>query len=341
MKGTLVLVFGVFALVLSGCGGEKKDALTEFKIELEQKKRNTAESPYKVALAAINIAANKEDVNAIIEKAGKFVALDISACAVPNDTIAGFSGISGYVKGIILPDIVTSIADDTFDKDSGLTSITIPASVTSVTEDAFDGCTGLENIIVDGKNATFSSVEGVLFNKDKTELVLCPEGKSGTYTIPATVTVISDSAFEACKLLTSVVIPPSVTTIGKGAFARCEGLTSLDIPDSVTSVGDGAFKGSGLTSISTPNWLRGTWTQSSYTIIVSDTDFVIQYGGENAQKGTFSIVSEGKILGRQTHTWSSGQWKANSGEDTVDYKLEGNTVTLRGGGVSGTWTRKQ
>ena len=149
---------------------------------------------------------------------------------------------------------VTSIGDGAFSGCSGLTSVTIPNSVTSIGNSAFDGCSSLTAINVAAGNANYSSVEGVLFNKDQTSLIRYSGGKQGAYTIPNSVTSIGGSAFEDCSGLTSVTIPNSVTSIGRDAFRSCSGLTSVTIPNSVTSIGNYAFEYcSGLTSVTIPN----------------------------------------------------------------------------------------
>ena len=150
---------------------------------------------------------------------------------------------------------VTSIGWRAFWYCSSLTSITIPNSVTSIDDWAFNGCEKLTQINVDTANTVYSSENGVLFNKEKTELIRYPEGKADTsYSIPSSVTNIGDRAFEDCSSLTSVTIPNSVTSIGNDAFSGCSGLTSITIPDSVTSIGDWAFSNcSSLTSITIPD----------------------------------------------------------------------------------------
>jgi hypothetical protein len=163
-----------------------------------------------------------------------------------------------------VPDSVISIGDMAFSICRSLTNIIIPDSVTSIGEMAFRGCSSLTEIIVGENNSNYSSLDGVLFNKDRTTLIQCPGGKSGVYTIPDSVTEIGYYAFYGCSSLTNVTIPDSVTEIGDGAFDGCDKLppvlfnegneilvrysssnkeTSYIIPDTVTYIFGGAFQG--------------------------------------------------------------------------------------------------
>src|ERR1035437_8803621 len=130
----------------------------------------------------------------------------------------------------------------------------IPNSVTTIGYSAFSGCTSLSAITVDALNSIYSSVDGVLFNQSQTTLILCPQGKAGSYTMPNSVTTIGSSAFSSCTSLTNVTIGNSVTSIGSGAFYGCSSLTSITIPNSVTSIGSSAFSScTGLASVTIGN----------------------------------------------------------------------------------------
>ena len=169
------------------------------------------------------------------------------------------------LTSVAIGNSVTSIGYAAFQYCYGLTSVTIGNSVTTIGEYAFDHCYGLTSIEVDFENQYYSSIDGVLFSKDKTILVCYPCGKSGSYEIPNSVTTIGSYAFYYCTGLTEVTIPNSVTSIGYGAFRDCTGLTSVTIPDSVTSIGDGAFYGcDGLTSVTIPDSVT---TIGSYAFI--------------------------------------------------------------------------
>jgi uncharacterized repeat protein (TIGR02543 family) len=163
-------------------------------------------------------------------------------------------------------DLLQSIEGSAFFNCNGLDSVTISEGVTSIGSSAFFNCSDLTSVTVDTANPSYSSQDGVLFNKDKTTLIYYPTGKTGGYTIPSSVTSIRSSAFSYCGGLTSVIIPSSVTEIGREAFFGCSGLTSATIPSSVTSIGSSAFSGcSGLNSVTIPASVTsiGSWTFSN------------------------------------------------------------------------------
>ena len=85
-----------------------------------------------------------------------------------------------FLSEIVIPEGVQIIEFCAFD-DCGLTSVSIPSSVTNIGESAFGGCDSLKVITVDENNTVYSSDEyGVLFNKNKTELILYPIGNERT-----------------------------------------------------------------------------------------------------------------------------------------------------------------
>ena len=143
--------------------------------------------------------------------------------------------------------------------DKDVTVANIPASINGVAVKtinvgAFSECAGLTAINVDADNLKYASIDGVLFSKDKTDLVMVPVKKSGLYVIPNGVTTIGAGAFGDCRGLTGVTIPGSVTSIEAQAFWGCAGLTGVTIPGSVTSIEAQAFEGCvGLTDISIPD----------------------------------------------------------------------------------------
>lgn len=146
------------------------------------------------------------------------------------------------LKNIILPSSVKTISDSAFDHCSNLKNIVIPEGVNYIGNSAFRN-TSLENIFVSDNNENYSSIDGVLFNKDKTKLIQYPASKKDTeYSIPNSVTNIESGAFYQCKNLENINIPEGVTSIGRYAFRICSRLKSIDLPDSITSIGACAFE---------------------------------------------------------------------------------------------------
>ncbi len=143
---------------------------------------------------------------------------------------------------IIMPEGIEYVGDSAFSCCEKLTTITIPETVKDINNSAFYDCISLEAINVAENNMTYSSIDGVLFTKDKTTLIKCPENtKESNYIIPDATKTIENYAFYNCCNLTSVTIPEGLTNIGNYAFLRCASLLSVSIPDSVTNIGNNAF----------------------------------------------------------------------------------------------------
>ena len=246
----------------------------------------------------------------------------LTSVTIPNSvTILGAQAFRGCssLTSVTIPNSATNIGERAFEGCTSLTSVSIPNSVTSIGEYVFrecnnltainvnadnpnysslDGvlfnkdktilvsypgglqgeytipnsviigdealsyCSGMTSINVSTDNPNYSSLDGVLFNKDKTTLIQYPGGKQGEYTIPSSVTQIGSAAFGGCIGLTSVTIPNSVTSLEYRVFYGCSGLTSIEIPNSVTSIGNSAFNEcANLTSVTIPNSVTsiGQW----------------------------------------------------------------------------------
>lgn len=133
----------------------------------------------------------------------------------------------GKLTGLTIPSGVYSIDNLAFSGCNSLTSVFIPSSVDRIGNSAFRYCKNLTNITVDPLNANYSSIDGILYNKNQTTLFQCPGGKTGSVSIPVSVTSVLSYAFSSCGSLSSVAIPANVTSIGSETFFGCENLAEI------------------------------------------------------------------------------------------------------------------
>ena len=154
-------------------------------------------------------------------------------------TSIGSSAFSwcSQLTAVTIPEGVATIGSSAFESCSSLTEVTIPASAINIGNWVFDHCSALTAIHVAEGNTAYSSEDGVLFNKDKTTLVCYPIGKTETtYTVPATVTTFTTSAFENCTALAQINLPNSLTDMASRTFYGCTSLKEVTLPDGVTQL---------------------------------------------------------------------------------------------------------
>lgn len=144
---------------------------------------------------------------------------------------------------VALPQSLRKIEIGAFAKCRSLASIRIPSGVTEIGKDAFTVCLSLSRVDVDADNSAYASIDGVLYTKDFTSIILCPSGYQGRVEIPDGVTSISDNAFNCCSGLTQVTIPQSVVGLGVGCFAFCTQLEQVVFSDGITAVPKECFSG--------------------------------------------------------------------------------------------------
>ncbi|MDL2241758.1 leucine-rich repeat protein [Bacteroidales bacterium OttesenSCG-928-L03] len=206
-----------------------------------------------------------------------------------------------------VPNGVTTIESYAFYKCAALTSITLPASLTSIGELGIRDCYALTSFLVEDSNPNYCSLDGVLFNKDQTALVLYPSGKKETdYIVPNGVTRIETGAFVNCTALTSITLPAGLTYIGQWAFSGCSALTSITLPVlDPSTIESGGYPFEGVTTsdieLVVPHSAMGDyeadelWKDFKLTagFFVSAQANNPQYGSVSGKEGFFK---KGKIL---------------------------------------------
>ncbi len=156
------------------------------------------------------------------------------------------------LEQITLPKNLTSIGESAF-SGSGLKEVTIPRSVSSIGIGAFSLCPSLENIFVEERNNSFVSIDGIVYSKDNSTLLIYPTGNARTeFEVPYEITRIGDGAFWGAKKLQRVTLPHGVISVGAYAFSQCTQMTSYDLSDTLVYILDYAFAEN--TSIVTYNY---------------------------------------------------------------------------------------
>lgn len=182
-------------------------------------------------LTEINVSENNE------------VYTSIDGVLYTKDTKTLVRCPSGRSGDFVVPDHVTTIAKWAFSTCDQLESVTIPASVTEIKDFAFSECAGLTEINVAEDNEVYTSIDGVLYTKDKKRLLCWSSEKSGEIEIADQSETIGKFAFAFSESDSSVVIPEGVTAIDEMAFLHNTNLTTITLPKSVTSIGNWAFQG--------------------------------------------------------------------------------------------------
>ena len=145
------------------------------------------------------------------------------------------------LKKIVLPDNISEIRDAAFYGcinletiemstrylrnlgkevffNTSLKQFSLGAYADNVTFRCFDGARGLEQIEVSEDNESLCSIDGALYSKDGSKLLLCPAGRKGMFALDESATVVDTCAFAGCADLTSIILPASVRVMKELVF---------------------------------------------------------------------------------------------------------------------------
>lgn len=145
------------------------------------------------------------------------------------------------LTNIVLGDGITLIESRVFYECNNLRNLYLPESVTNLWNSAFNYCRGLTNITVATNNPTYSSIDGVVFDKGQSTLLHFPAGTQGRYVVPDGTQLIGDYAFDTCGNLSCVELPADFSSLGRYAFAHNTNLTGLCFAGAPPNLGTQSF----------------------------------------------------------------------------------------------------
>lgn len=137
-----------------------------------------------------------------------------------------------------MPDSVTLISRNSFWNCKGIKHLVIGEGVNRIGYNPFAGC---ENLLLESKSPYFPCENGIIFNKDKTQ-ILCATNKAvgKSFTVPDGIKSINRGVFSGCVDLEKFNFG-NVEYIDKSSFTNCKSLKKLYIPDTVKYIGEWAF----------------------------------------------------------------------------------------------------
>ncbi|MBS6628110.1 MAG: leucine-rich repeat protein [Clostridiales bacterium] len=220
---------------------------------------------------------SRNDCNGLIETATNTFIAGGSRSAIPEGIVRiesnAFHGCTSLTE-ITIPNTVKTIGWYAF-TDTGLKSIYIPANTTEFEYLGFLGQFGmfksseLEEINVDADNPLYASLDGVLFNKDKTQILYYPQGKKdAVYVLPNTVTAIMGGGetlltpFDQPEYLQNIIFPQSVTYFASGVVVTDDVFTENNV--SVTVLNSNCqFDGKSFNGVETVYGFANSTTEDS------------------------------------------------------------------------------
>ena len=204
------------------------------------------------------------------------------------------------LESIHIPDSVTSINTNAFRNCTALKEVHLGAGVAEIAPEAFWESPMLKAFTVSDKNPNFSVDQGILYTKDRKELVRFPYGFTGAYTVLPETTLIRDYAGYECGI-TALTIPSNVKTVGKNAFSWCEDLAILRLSEGLEQLQAGCFKYTPLQKVEIPASVTKIG-QMAFSGCVEMKQMII-YGDPPAIDHAFPYVDFTVFYPKKTSQW--------------------------------------
>lgn len=207
-----------------------------------------------------------------------FLRSDIVSVELP-DTLTVIEEKAFYecdeLVSVKISENIKSIGDSAFINCKNLKSIRLPASLETIGSAAFYGCENLTFEIAEGADFVFE--DGVLYNKNKTEVIWVSGKKDlSKFTFPSSVRAFLPYALAGHAELVSFTIPDGVTHIPDSMFLYCQNLETVAIPDSVKTMGEAVFLGDdNLKEITLPKTME-TIGKNNFPVKKSSDKFVLK-----------------------------------------------------------------
>ncbi len=247
-----------------------------------------------------------------------------------------------YINDIYVVDIqegITSVPSTAFCYAENLVSVNVPASVTDMDENVtspFWSCYALQEINVHEDNEVYTSVDGIVYNKDQTDLCFYPPNKAGeTFIIPSSVTTLSGNSFNYTQNIVSLTLPDTVTTLNEDTFYSSK-IKSITLNNNITVIPDNCFSDSLLEGIVIPDSVEtieygafyccfnlknvtigsGVKTIANSIFNYCDELTTIHYTGTEAQWNEIAIHEENEYLNNMAiHYVTDEMYKAGFAAD--------------------------
>lgn len=216
-------------------------------------------------------------------------------CQVKEIRANAFNGCSA-LKSVKLSSGVEELGSMAFANCASLNTFTLPASFIEKAADTFKN-TPIKNYEVEEGIEGFTSVGGVLYNEDQSELLLYPIAREDkSFIVPQSVGGIAEQAFMSAKNLTHITLSNSITNIQSKTFAE-SGLTEIVIPAEVTSISSEAFMGcNALTTVTFKGGPSGIGDKAFFGTRLSTVTFNVMNAVPELGNQAFRTLSKQTVF---------------------------------------------